>query len=281
MRALAPFSELDERVEGVRKAIRWALRDQSEVARNRWDDMVAGGGLGPATDVRLLLAWGRAVDESSMDRLAPAAEVIETLRIAGDLLGAASGLGGPAIGVLPEGEARFLGEWLVAEALRRVVAGEDLALATAACELARELAEGRQMVGSYRRREEPWSFGPVSLGALHGALEVQYGKPFAMACRLGARVGGAPEHAETLACSFGEAAGLAAGYYLALVEDWDRVVQEREQLRRRLKEDGQRAAQEMQTTLGIVQMQGLGYDLAGWERWAEELRGALDALEEG
>jgi len=279
VRALAFDSGLDAAVDEVREAIRWELRDEHEVARRRWDDLVAGGGLGPGTEARILLAWARAVDEGAMEAAKLAAEVFETLRVVGDLLDSAEGFEGPATGVLPEEEARFLAEWLAPEAIRRALEREDLDLATTGAELAKELAVGRQLERGYRGREDPWSFGAVSLGILHGVLEAKFARAFRLAARVGARVAGAPEHAQALAGSVGEAAGMAAGYYLALTQDWDERVQEREVHRKRLVEDGKRAVGDLRTAIGLVGMQkDLGYFLQPFERWAEDLRESLESV---
>lgn len=280
MRALAFEPELDARVDEVREAIRWELRDEQEVARNRWDDLVAGGGLGPGTDARVLLAWAQVVDESALDAAKQAAEVVETLRVAGDLLDAAEGFDGPARGVLAPGDARFLAEWLVPAALRRALEREDPVLAAEGATLAQEFAVGRELERGYRGRDEPWGFDAVSLGILHGVLEAKYARAFRLAARAGARVAGAPEYAQDLTGGVGEAAGMAAGYYLALVEDWDERVQEREVHRRRLVEDGLRAVGDLGTSLGLVRIQeDLGYYLGPFERWAEDLREALESVE--
>lgn len=280
MRALAFDPELDELVDEVRGAIRWEFRDEHEVARNRWDDLVAGGGTGPATDVRVLLAWARVVDEGSLDAAKQAAEVVETLRVAGDLLDAAEGFDGPARGVLAPEDARFLAEWLVPAALGRALEREDPALAITGATFAQELAVGRELERGYRGRDEPWGFDAVSLGILHGVFEAKYARTFSLTARVGARVAGAPEYAQDLAGAVGEAAGMAAGYYLALVEDWDERVQEREVHRKRLVEDGLRAVGDLGTSLGLVRIQeDLGYYLGPFERWAEDLRGALESVD--
>jgi len=280
VRPLALDSELDAAIQEVREAIRWALRDQHEVARRRWDDLVAGGGTGPATDARILLAWARVVDEGALDAAKQAAEVFESLRVIGDLLDAAEGFDSPAAGVLPGEDARFLAEWLAPEALRRALERGDMELAITGAELAKELAVGRQLERGYRGREDPWSFGAVSLGILHGVVEAKFARAFRLAARTGARVAGAPEHAQDLAGSVGEAAGMAAGYYLALTQDWDERVQEREVHRKRLVEDGKRAVGEFRTSLGLVGMQkDLGYFLQPFERWAEDLWESLDAMD--
>jgi len=280
VRALAFDPELDATVDEVREAIRWELRDEHEVARNRWDDLVAGGGTGPGTDARVLLAWTRVVDEGALDAAKQAAEVVETLRVAGDLLDAAEGFDGPARGVLAPGDARFLAEWLVPAALRRALEREDPELATTGATFAQELAVGRELERGYRDRDEPWDFGAVSLGILHGVLEAKYARAFRLAARVGARVAGAPEHAQALAGSVGEAAGMAAGYYVALTQDWDERVQEREVHRKRLVEDGKRAVGDLRTSLGLVRIQkDLGYFVQPFERWAEDLWEALDAVD--
>lgn len=281
MRPLALDPELDEAVDEVRKAIRWELRDQHEVARRRWDAVVAGGGLGPATDLRMLLAWVQAVNPEVTAAGKKAAEVFESLRVAGDLLDAAEGFDGPARGVLPDAEARFLAEWLVPMALRQVLERGDLALATTATELAEELAVGRQLERGYRGREDPWDFGPVSLGILHGVIQSKYARAYRLAAATGARLAGAPEHAMVLVEGVGEAAGMAVGYYVALAEDWDEPVQEKAALRRRLVRDGKQEVGSLQTALGLVAIQkDLGYSLGVFDRWAEDLWEAFDAMEE-
>lgn len=66
MRPLALDPDLDQALDEVRKAIRWELRDKHEVARNHWDAVVAGGGLGPGTDARVLLEPRAAARHASL-----------------------------------------------------------------------------------------------------------------------------------------------------------------------------------------------------------------------
>lgn len=281
MRPLAFDAELDDEVEAARKAIRWELRDKHEVARRRWDDLVAGGGLGPAIEARVLLAWASLVDEGSKEPAGLAAQLFEALRVAGDLWDSSEGFDGSAKGVLGAADARFLAEWLVPESIRRAMERGDLELATTGASLAKELAVGRQLERGYRGREEPWGFDGVSLGILHGVVEAKFARPLRLAARTGARIAGAPEHALTLAEGVGEAAGMAAGYYVVLSEDWDETVQEKAALRRRLIEDGQRAVGDLQTSIGLVGMQDLGYFLGSFDRWAEDLWEAFEGLRSG
>lgn len=281
MRTHAPFPDLDEAIAKVRDRILWDLRDQNEIARNRWKDLVAGGGLGPATEARLLLGWAALVDQGAMERALPAAQAFEEMRVAGDLLDAAGGLGGPALGVLPDPEARYLGEWLIANGVRRLAGRGDTRLAAVAAEIAEELADGRHRILEYRNREDPWRDDPVSRGILHGCIEVKYGAPLRLACRLGMELAGAPEHILVVASEFGVAAGTALGIHVALTEGWDEPIQERERFRAWLVAEGKDAVAAADTHLGVLALQecAAAYVRQPMERWVEALGEALDALE--
>ena len=276
MRPLALDEELDEAIEEVRKAILWDLRDDHEVARRRWEELVAGDGMGPAIDSRILLTWAQICGAEDSGSAKKAAEVFELLRVAGDLLDSAEGFDGPAKGVLGERDARFLAEWLVPYVWELTLQREDLELSQEAAEFARLLAVGRNLERGYRTRKDPTSFDGVSLGILHGVLESKYSRPLRVAASAGARLGGASEGQASLAGSVAEAAGMAMGYMVNLREGWDRAVVEKKALRKILVRDGLQAVGEMRVAIGWARVRGgEEWDLAPLEHWVEDLEKAF------